>query len=50
MLDFTNTRAFGLAFIGAFAMAICYADGMGDWRIIGLPVMGMLAYRIFFQE
>jgi hypothetical protein len=50
MLNFTETKTFGVSCVGLGALGTSYLAGMDDWRLIALPLLGMFAYFFFFRE
>jgi hypothetical protein len=50
MPNFIDTKLFGACFTGLSALATIYMAGASDWRLIGLPLLAMIAYYLFFRK
>ena len=50
MLDFLDRKPFAASLVGMTAFGTCYVAGLGDWRLVGLPLLAMLAYHLMIRE
>jgi hypothetical protein len=50
MLDFLDQKPFAASFVGVTALGTCYMAGLGDWRLVGLPLLAVLAYHVMIRD
>ena len=49
MLSVFDNQHVGATCLAAITAAICHLDGMNDWRLIALPLLGVLTYYLILK-
>jgi hypothetical protein len=50
MPDLTETKPFGASCVGLILLGTSYVAGADGWHLAALPLLGMLAYCLFFSH